>query len=63
MNAYEPCLPHLPDPQQAPEVFYYCPVCGKEIYEDVYTDAESGLVVGCDQCIKRASKEDVLDGE
>ena len=61
MNPFEPCLPNIPDPQQEDAPIYYCPVCGKEVWEDVYRDKESGLIIGCDQCIEIKKKEDVLD--
>lgn len=60
MNPYEPCLPNLPDPQDAPEEEYFCPCCGRAIYETVYVDKQNGLVLGCDQCIEGKSPEDVL---
>lgn len=58
---YEPCLPNIPDPQQRPEEIYICPFCGKQVYETVYTDKHSGLVIGCDQCIEENFAEDILE--
>ena len=37
--------------QCATEKLYYCPVCGNEVYENVYQS--NGIIVGCDQCIER----------
>ena len=56
---FDPCLPNLPDPQQEPEKEYFCPVCGRAVYEDVYIDKLIGLVIGCDQCVEIKKREDV----
>ena len=63
MNPNEPCLPNIPDPQQEPERFYYCPCCGRAVYETVYTDKQSGLIIGCDQCIEEKFADDILEAE
>ena len=42
---------------------FYCPVCGKKIYEDsaVYIDKRSDDIIGCARCIRVADAEDVAD--
>jgi predicted RNA-binding Zn-ribbon protein involved in translation (DUF1610 family) len=32
-----------------PEVHYYCPVCGDEIFETAFVNNE-GVVIGCENC-------------
>lgn len=33
------------------EEYYYCPVCGEEVYETVFV-SNDGDVLGCDNCAK-----------
>ena len=47
-----------------PEVTYtyYCPVCGDEVEETVYTTID-GEVIGCENCVQARDPEGMLDGE
>ena len=45
-----------------PTVHYYCPVCGKEVYETVFVD-KSGDVVGCEHCLLAKEPYEVFDDE
>ena len=31
-----------------PDVHYYCPVCGEEVYETVFVS--EGEIIGCENC-------------
>jgi hypothetical protein len=44
-----------------PEPHYYCPVCGKEVFETVYvSDSE---VIGCENCTETREPYEVLEDE
>ena len=45
-----------------PSPSYYCPICGKEVYEAVFLD-NSGSVIGCDNCVEIKDPHEVLDDE
>lgn len=46
----------------APERSYYCPVCGREVYETVYV-SNSGEVLGCDNCAQIKEPWEMLEDE
>ena len=46
----------------SPSPHYYCPVCGKEVYETVFVD-NSGDVIGCENCAQIKEPYEVLDDE
>lgn len=35
-----------------PETIILCPECGREC-EDLYLDARSGQIIGCDRCVRK----------
>ena len=41
---------------------YYCPICGKEIYETVFVD-NSGEVIGCGNCAEIKEPHEVFNNE
>ena len=43
-----------------PSQSYYCPICGKEIYETVFVD-NSGDVIGCENCVDTKEPQEVFD--
>ena len=45
-----------------PNPHYYCPVCGKEVYDTVFVD-NSGDVIGCENCAQIKEPYEVLDDE
>lgn len=45
-----------------PETHYYCPICGKEVYETVFVD-NSGDVIGCKNCAETKEPHEVLRNE
>lgn len=45
-----------------PEPHYYCPICGKEVYETVFVD-NSGEVIGCENCAEAKEPYEVLENE
>ena len=45
-----------------PERHYYCPICGKEIFETVYVDND-GDVVGCENCTVTKEPYEVFEDE
>lgn len=45
-----------------PETHYYCPVCGKEVYERVFVD-NIGEVIGCENCAEIKEPHEVLENE
>ena len=45
-----------------PSQCYYCPICGKEIYEIVFVD-NSGDVIGCGNCAEIKEPHEVFGNE
>lgn len=45
-----------------PEVRYFCPICGKEIYETVFV-TNDGEVIGCENCSQTKEPHEVLKYE
>lgn len=45
-----------------PEYHYFCPICGKEIYETVFVTNE-GDVIGCENCAQIKEPYEVLENE
>ena len=41
---------------------YYCPICGKEVYETVFV-SNAGEVLGCDNCAQIKEPHEVLEDE
>lgn len=41
---------------------YYCPVCGEEVYADVYVNDE-GTILGCENCVTVKDVGDVINDE
>ena len=39
---------------------YYCPVCGEQVFETVYVDA-NGDVIGCENCVSAKEPGEVMD--
>ena len=50
------CMDCRPDPH------YYCPICGKEVYETVFVD-NYGDVIGCENCVETKEPYEVLENE
>lgn len=50
------CMECAPDPR------YFCPVCGEEVYEAVFV-ANSGEVLGCDNCAQIKEPYEVIEDE
>lgn len=44
-----------------PEVHYYCPVCGGEVYETVFVD-NNKEVIGCENCAEIKEPHEILEG-
>ena len=44
------------------EHHYYCPICGKEVYETVFVD-NSGDVIGCENCAQIKEPYEVIEYE
>ena len=44
-----------------PTPHYYCPICGKEVYEDVFVS--DGDVIGCENCVEIKEPYEVLKDE
>ena len=44
-----------------PTPHYYCPICGKEVYETVYVN--DGDVIGCENCVAEKEPYEVLSDE
>ena len=45
-----------------PSPCFYCPVCGKEVYETVFVD-NGGDVIGCENCAEIKEPHEVLTNE
>ena len=45
-----------------PEPHYYCPICGKEVFETVYVSRD-GDVLGCENCTVPKEPDEVLENE
>jgi hypothetical protein len=45
-----------------PEVHYYCPVCGEEVYETVFVNND-GEVIGCENCAEIKEPHELSRGE
>ena len=45
-----------------PDLHYYCPICGEEVYESVFVD-NGGNVLGCDNCAQIKDPHEVLQNE
>ena len=45
-----------------PSQHYYCPICGKEVYETVFVD-NNGDVIGCENCAEIKEPHEVLNNE
>lgn len=43
-----------------PEVHYYCPICGEEVYETVFVDND-GDVIGCENCAEIKTPDEMLE--
>lgn len=41
-----------------PDTHYYCPICGKEVYETVFVS--DGEVIGCENCAEIKEPHEVL---
>ena len=50
------CMDCKPSPQ------YFCPICGKEVYETVFV-ANDGEVIGCEHCAEIKEPHEVLKDE
>ena len=48
--------------QSETERHYYCPVCGKEIYETVFV-SNDGDVIGCENCAQVKEPYEVIEYE
>lgn len=44
------------------EVHYYCPICGKEVYETIFVDNNRN-VIGCENCAEIKEPHEVLENE
>ena len=44
-----------------PTPHYYCPVCGKEVFETVFLN--DGEIIGCENCVETREPYEVLDNE
>ena len=49
------CMRCKPAPQ------YYCPVCGKEVFETVYVSDDE--IIGCENCVETKEPYEVLENE
>ena len=45
-----------------PDIHYYCPICGEEVYETVFV-SNSGDVIGCENCAQIKEPHEVLNDE
>jgi predicted RNA-binding Zn-ribbon protein involved in translation (DUF1610 family) len=45
-----------------PEVHYYCPICGEEIYETVFVNND-GEIIGCENCVETKEPYEVFENE
>jgi hypothetical protein len=45
-----------------PEIHYYCPICGAEVFETVYVNNECD-VIGCENCAEIKEPHEVLENE
>ena len=45
-----------------PSKHYYCPICGKEVYDTVFVD-NTGEVIGCENCAQIKEPHEVLEYE
>lgn len=45
-----------------PEINYYCPICGEEVFETVFVD-NSGTVIGCENCAQVKEPWEVIKSE
>ena len=45
-----------------PEPKYFCPVCGKEVFETVFVTNE-GEVLGCENCAQIKEPYELLENE
>ena len=45
-----------------PDVHYYCPICGAEVYESVFVNND-GEVIGCEHCAEIKEPHEVFDDE
>ena len=43
-----------------PETHYSCPMCGKEVYEEVFVDKKSKEIIGCENCIVTQEPPEVM---
>ena len=50
------CMACRPSPR------YYCPICGKEVYETVFVE-NSGEIIGCENCAHIKEPHEVLNNE
>ena len=44
-----------------PTSHYYCPICGKEVFETVYLNDDE--IIGCENCVETREPYEVLDNE
>ena len=45
-----------------PDIHYYCPVCGEEVFETVFVDND-GDIIGCENCAEIKEPHEVFDNE
>lgn len=44
---------------ESPGNHYPCPECGREC-EDLYLDARSGQIIGCDRCVRKVEAAEAM---
>ena len=44
------------------ETHYYCPNCGKEVFETLYVDNHREIL-GCENCVEIKEVEEILEDE